>query len=158
MDTSDLTYLKGRYAVAAHDLERKALRTSFILKDKALKSWLHRLNMEAFREQYQSAEDLCTYLQRTDAPAGMQEQAKRGLDTAATRLQKQRFYGINILTATELARKQLDVECMTLQVALRHNEVMQIERVLSSRKQPSATTRGRVVALPLVESKKYIQV
>jgi transcriptional regulator with XRE-family HTH domain len=158
MDTNDLNYLKGKYFVDAHDLERKALRTSFMLKEKALKSRLHRLNMEVFREQYQSAADLYTYLQRTNAPGPMQQQAKKDLDTAAARLQKQRFYGINILTATELARKQLDVECMTLQVALRRNEIMQIEHVLSTRNKTGAATRGRVVALPVVHNKKYKRV
>jgi transcriptional regulator with XRE-family HTH domain len=158
MDSSDLNYLKGKYFVEAHDLERKALRTQYTLREKALKSRLHRLNMEAFREQHQSAADLHAYLQRTDAPADMQQQAKMSLDKAAAQLQKQRFYGINILTSTELARKQLDAECMIIRAALRRKEILQIESVLNTRTKPATITGGRVVSLPAVQDKKYRQV
>ncbi|MFA0963957.1 multiprotein-bridging factor 1 family protein [Roseivirga sp. BDSF3-8] len=147
METSDLAYLRARFFTHAYELERKAMQAAHFLSQKTLKHKLHRLNMEHLEQQYQSAAAIHAHLERAQAPATLQDQTKTALDLAASRLKKQRYYGINIPNAAALAREQMKIEEMRLKVDLLRTNLSQIENILTRRKRPQTTGKGRVVAL-----------
>jgi transcriptional regulator with XRE-family HTH domain len=147
METEGLEYLKSKYFVSAYELDRKANRALYVLQQKELKHKLHRLNMEVLTEKHQDATDLHTYLLRTNAPANLQAITQNRLDKANSELTAQRYYGINILHATELALEQMKIDEMRLKADLYRSHLSQVEYVLHHREPLSTKGEGKVVAM-----------